>query len=228
MDEEKKKYLEELRKQIDPDVLAKMANYLGTGDVASTDSAVGASMPISTGDSTADLIRDRRASEFQEKVARRKRESQPDVVPQENTNKFADWTVLVFSSTDIWSRIVESQFKMLGFNNSDIFSDFDDLIRHIIDLLKNESTKQIVVAVAMKEIRTFLISWDKIRKNLKEKEKHHFIDDVIYFLVAESPKQVQEQLFNIIGEDRIICLTDDLPLNKEKVEKVVSLINQSK
>ena len=40
MDEEKKKYLEELRKQIDPDVLSKMANYLGAGNAGIAEGAV--------------------------------------------------------------------------------------------------------------------------------------------------------------------------------------------
>ncbi|RKY82103.1 hypothetical protein DRQ07_02200, partial [candidate division KSB1 bacterium] len=60
MDEEKKKRLEELRKELDPEILSKMAKYLG-GDEAAAVARVGAagnntnSTPEITGSSTKNL-----------------------------------------------------------------------------------------------------------------------------------------------------------------------------
>jgi len=93
--------------------------------------------------------------------------------------------------------------------------------------LRDGTLKDIVVAVAMKEIRHFLLSWSKIRESLEDHTKKTILDNldkIIYFLVVESPRQVQDQLAKIIGEARILCLTDDLAVNKEKTEDVLASV----
>ena len=188
MDEAKKKYLEELKKQVDPQMLSKMADYLGAGNQGAAGGIdVG---PGPSSGSPADLIRERRAMQFQERVARRKRESQVEDVPQQIKEQLLaqKYTVLIFSSTEIWTRIVESQFKVLGFGGSMIFTEFDGLIRHIMEGLRDGTLKDFVVAVAMKEIRYFLLSWSKIREGLEDHTKKTVLDNldnIIYFLVVE-------------------------------------------
>jgi len=228
MDEAKKKYLEELKKQVDPQILSKMADYLGSGDQGAG-GGIDVGPPGPSSGSPADLIRERRAMQFQERVARRKRESQSDDTPQQSKEQLLaqKYNVLIFSSTEIWTRIIESQFKVLGFGGSMIFAEFDGLIRHIMEGLREGTLKDFVVAVAMKEIRHFLLSWGKIREGLEGHTKKTVLDNldnIIYFLVVESPRQVQDQLAKIIGEDRILCLTDDLAVNKEKTEDVLALV----
>ena len=229
MDEAKKKYLEELKKQIDPQILSKMADYLGSGNQSTTGS-VDVGLGPSNG-TPADIIRERRALEFQERVARRKRESQSEDVPQQSKEQLLaqKYNVLIFSGTEIWTRIIENQFKVLGFGGSMIFTEFDGLIRHIMEGLRDGTLKDFVVAVAMKEIRHFLLSWSRIREGLEGHTKKMVLDKldkIIYFLVVESPRQIQDQLAKIIGEDRILCLTDDLAVNKEKTEDVLALLEQ--
>ena len=219
MDEAKKKYLEELRKQVDPEVLAKMADYLGAGDV-STDISSEGSM-----DSAADAIRQRREQKFQEKVAQKKRESQMDGATQKAEDPFARRTLLILSGTEIWSRIVDSQFRLLGFTDSEIFNEFDELIRYVVESLKSGISNDFVVAVALKDIRHFLLSWGRIREGLIEQQKELFLDDIAYFLVVESPKQVQNQIVRIIGENHIICLRDELDLNRQKIERGIALVH---
>lgn len=230
MDEAKKKYLEELKSQLDPEILTKMANYLGAGDAAAASVAVSEAGPVApagpagpAGPSTpADKIRDRQASRFQERVAHRKRQNQIEEVGAVEKPEVENKTVLVFSATDIWSRIVESQFKLLGFNQASTFTDFESLIRHIVQGKSDENLGKFVIAVALKEIRTFLLSWDALLKNMKDTQNLTFLKDVTYILVVESRKQVPDQLISIIGHDRIVCLTDEQVENKEKVDRVMS------
>lgn len=219
MDEEKKKYLEELRKQVDPEVLAKMADYLGAGDGSTHTSPDGSS------DSAAEAIRQRREQKFQERVARKKRESQMHGVTRKVEDPLANRTLLILSGTEIWSRIVESQFRLLGFPNSEVFTEFNDLIRYVMEALKDGTSKDFIVAVALREIRQFLFSWGSIREGLIGQQKEPFVDDIAYFLVVESPKQVQAQLVRIIGENYIICLTDELDLNRQKIERGIALVH---
>ena len=217
MDEEKKQYLDNLKKQVDPEILAKMADYLGDGDDGSGPANV--SHVQTPSDSAADLIRKRRAQEFQDRVTRRKRESQGDLLSPNKKDPEEKRTVFILSATGIWSRIVESQFKSLGFADTFLFEDFDALIRHTLDTIQNPGAGKFVIAVALKEIRHFILSWESVRKGLEDQKKESFLDCVVYFLVVESIKQVQDQLVQFIGENRIISITDELSLNKEKVNR---------
>jgi|GEM_PF-5602160 len=44
--------------------------------------------------------------------------------------------ILIFSSTAIWSKIIDSQFRMLGFTDSFVVAEFELLIRQIIENLQ--------------------------------------------------------------------------------------------
>jgi len=217
MDEEKKKHLEDLRKQIDPEVLAKMADYLGNEDGNAT--ASNTDFPQSSSDSAADLLRDRRAQQFQERVAKRKRENTLAPNDQEIKAEEQKRTVFILSSTGIWSRIVENQFKSWGFSDTFLFESFDSLFRHILDTLQQDESGKFAVAVALNEIRNFILSWKNIRKGLADQQKSSLLDRVVVFLIVESIKQVQDPLVQIIGENRIISITDEFILNKEKINK---------
>ena len=145
-------------------------------------------------------------------------------IPQNEEDPVVERTLLILSGTEIWSRIVDSQFRLFGFNDSVIFTEFNELIRHIMEALKNGMSKDFVVAVALRDIRHFLLSWGSIREGLIGQNKEPFLDDIAYFLVVESPKQIQDQIVRIIGENHIICLTDEPDLNKQKIERGMALV----
>ena len=218
MDEAKKKYLEELRKQIDPEILAKMADHLG----ATTDSAPPARPPASS-TNAADLIRERRALQFQERIARKKREIMTEGeggATKEEAEPFKQ-TVLILSGTEIWTRIVDSQFKALGFTRSESFAEFVDLVRHLMGNIKDGGDASFVVAVAFQEIRNFIYSWESLRSKREEQQSVSVLDDVPFFLVVESPRQVQPNLEKVYGPDRFLCITDEPELNREKVGRAI-------
>ena len=68
MDEEKKKYLKELRSQLNPDILSKMANYLGADQGGGGAAATAVGSVSETGASSTDIMSRRRELKFQEKM----------------------------------------------------------------------------------------------------------------------------------------------------------------
>lgn len=226
MDEEKRKYLEELRKQIDPEILSKMANYLGNdgdGAVASVGMAgnpSSESAQSSFASSAADKLRERRAMQFQERVARRKRQDvveQPDVQGAPDEKK----EILVYANNDLWGRIIENQFKQVGFSASHVFTDFPSLIRRLLEWSKEKRDAKVAVAVAFQEIASFLHAWEHLRRESEQQPQFAFLHDICYFFVAEYKKQIQEALIERIGNDRIICITDEINTNREKIERTM-------
>jgi hypothetical protein len=121
--EEKKRQLEELRKELDPEMLSKMASYLG-GDGGNSGSS-----DVRSGGSAADFIRDKQAARFQERVARRKQEGLEILTAESQVKETKP--VAVFCRNVLWARIVETQLKNMGFFEAEIFSDFGDLIRFL-------------------------------------------------------------------------------------------------
>ena len=223
MDEEKRKYLEELKKQIDPEILSKMANYLGSsgdGDVVSTGggSGLGATTALSgSSGSAADMIRERRAMQFQERVARRKRENIVEQIvekePVEQKN------ILIFASNDLWSRIVENQFRNIGFTGSQTFTDFSSLIKYLLEWSNEENPNKLAVGVAFQDLGSFLHAWEHLRRESEQQPQFKFLHNICYFIVVEYLKQIQEALVDRLGHDRIICITDEVDDNREKVER---------
>ena len=229
MDEEKRKYLEELKKQIDPEILSKMANYLGSsgdGDTVSTGSGGGLGAATLSGGSgsAADMIRERRAMQFQERVARRKRETiveqAVDKEPVEQKN------ILIFASNDLWARIVQNQFRNIGFTGSQTFTDFSALIKHLLEWSKEENPTKIAVGVAFQDLGSFLHAWEHLRRESEQQPQFKFLHNVRYFIVVEYLKQIQDALVDRLGHDRIICITDEIDNNREKVERSMIAGNQ--
>ncbi len=228
MDEEKRKYLDELKKQIDPEVLSKMAKHLGGNEGAAlhAQNAHQSVEPsgIVTSDiseSSSDSMRDRKAREFMNRVARRKREEQmqdfmkkeEDVIPRK---------LLVLSKSAIWSRIVESQFKTMGFNEAESLKDFQSLIRRIFEIDDKKEKIILALAISLGGISSFLQSWNKLLEEMKNQNIKNELDHVEYFVVIESRKQVTDTVAGIFGNNKIIELTDDVENNKEKINLVLA------
>lgn len=217
MDIEKEKYLEELRKELDPEVLLKIMNHLGG------EKNGGGNVTQVSGSSAAELIKQRRALRFRERIARKKMENHHhDALQTKEKNSEFERRVLILSSTDIWSRIVDSQFKALGFTHSENFTEFSSLIRYIVEGHNNGTLGLFAVAVALQEIGSFLYGWESLRRGNGEQKRVTFLDEIPYFLVVESPRQVQNQLVTKFGAEHIICLTDDPEVNREKVENAMT------
>jgi|GEM_PF-1742628 len=227
MDEEKKKRLEELRKELDPEILSKMAKYLG-GDEAAAVASVGAagnntnSTPEITGSSTknlADISRERRAMKFQERMARRKREASESGVPAGKTGNTPEIgrPIYIFSTLDIWTKIIDSQFRLLGYSESFHFSSFSNLIKEILRKHKENSETIFDIAVAFQDIKLFIYSWQELRQNSLSEDAEKFLDSIHLFFVVETMRQVTDKFISVYGVDSIISITDDLNDNKVKI-----------
>ena len=158
-------------------------------------------------------------------MARRKRETTLTEPIVKKDTAFENNTVLILSGTEIWSRIIDTQFKSVGYPSSIIFKDFSALIRHIMEQLHVENPPVFSVAVGFKEIKSFLTSWELLRKEMIEKQMKSILDHIPFFMILESSRQVPEVFVKTIGEDRVIYLTDDTPLNREKVLRVKEMIS---
>lgn len=230
MDEEKRKYLEELRRQIDPEILRKMAEHLGSGgdeDAAAFSALHGDSGAVSsTGggasvfgpSSPADKIRERRASAFQRKVAERKREGQVTAVEKKDEPKR---TLLIYSHKEFWSRIAESQFKNLGFPETQSFYDFETLVRTLFECM-GQSDATVSIAVSVVRAVPFLKGWHRLKEQMAAQDRADILEPVQYLLVVESMKQVPEALLPLVGPERIIDLTGEVHENREKIRGLLN------
>jgi len=220
MDEEKRKYLEDLKKQIDPSILEKMAQHLGKdgddGAAAHSSGSVSAgSSTISRPSSPADKIRERKASAFQRKVAERKRQ---EMMPPEKKNE-ARRVLLIYSHNEFWSRIAESQFKSMGFQEAESHYAFDQLVRGVFNKI-GKGEKNIMVAVSLTRIATFMKGWRQLQEQMTAQGKPNILEQVKFMLVVESMKQVPEEVLPVIGLERVIDLTAENQVNREKIGKL--------
>ena len=229
MDEAKRKYLEDLRRQIDPEVLKKMAEHLGAGgdeDAAAFSALQGggaASAPSDSGGgmvsgpmSPADKIRERRAMAFQHRVAQRKSQDQGVVEKKEEPRR----SLLIYSHKEFWSRIAESQFRNLGFTEVQSFYDFESLVRGLFDGM-GQSDVPVHLAVSIVRAVPFLKAWHRLKEQMGAQDKSDILEPVEYMLVVESAKQVPEGLMPLVGNERIIDLTADANVNREKIRTLL-------
>ncbi|MCK5147493.1 hypothetical protein KAR48_12120 [bacterium] len=227
MDEAKRKYLDDLKKQIDPEMLKKMAEHMGKGgdESAAAYSALTTSDSGSSGSasnagfsgpqSNADKSRDRRASAFQQRIAERKRQElvrQPDASNKDDVRR----KVFIYSHNDIWSRIADSQFKNLGFHESVVFKDFEPMIRSLLEQV-GKSDITIMVSISLLKITKFLKAWFKLKEQMASSGKEEVLASVEYVLLVETMRQVPDEIIQIIGMDRIINITDEIQDNREKI-----------
>ncbi len=230
-EEEKRQYLEELRKQLDPNILSKMANYMGAGPAVDTgsmpsESSNSSSGSVSSGNrrsfsTPSDNIKDRRAMQFQERVAQRKREMELAEMGRKSEKPKIIRKAAILSSTEIWTRIVENQFKLLEFNDIHTFYDFHSLIKFLVECYNKGCIDHLVIGIAVKEMIGFLFSWKKLRNGDAAENKLKFLECIPYFFIIESQKQIQEHRMEALDPDQIISLTDDSDINKEKISRVM-------
>ena len=236
MDDDKKKRLEELRKELDPSILSKMANYLG-GEEASALSALdmkGAPPKGGAVDSgsyvsksAADKIRDRRARRFQEKIAQKKRAARMNIESSGAVqNEFSfDRPVYIFCTTDIWTKIIDSQFKVLGYKDAVPFSSFSGLMETILASHSKKPDRIFDIAVAFQDVKAFILGWHKIQKRQLSDEAQSFLESINLFFVVESMKQASEKFISVYGSDSVISITDDVAENRVKVITMVNRKN---
>jgi len=229
MDEEKRKKLEELRKELDPEILSKMAKYLG-GDEAAAAASIGTGAVKSSAGpadtlipkSAAEKSRERRAMRFQERMAKKRRENGTYIeVPQNrNSNIQFERPVYIFSSLDIWAKIIDSQFKLLGYQESLVFSSFSSLIKEILNSHKENKEKIFYVAVAFQDIKSFIMGWQNLKNMALSEEALKFLEGIHVFYVVESMKQIGDRFISMYGSDKIIAITDEPDENRAKVVSV--------
>ena len=213
--EEKNRKLEELRKELDPDVLSKMADYLGGGgnDGSSNQRMSG----------SVDTIRDKQAARFQERVAMRKLENQKSEAAESKLKDLK--TVMVFCRNEFWARIVGTQFKNLGFFEPVIFSEFGNLVRALGGSGGEDSMDPCAVVLPYQEFEYFLPLWETLRQRDAEKKLLPKIHAIPFLVVVESEKQISAELDNKIGAERIINLMDNVTLNLEKIARAALMQN---
>lgn len=222
MNEAKKKYLESLSKQIDPKVLEKMMQHFA-GDGSESPQPESSSIPASSASalSAVEQIKKMRNSRFQDMLARMRIENTvADTHKKEEP--IIDWCILILSNLNIWTRIVDNQFKNIGFTQSKYFSDFASLMKYITKSLNEGTLVEFAVAVPLQEISDFIKAWEYLKRGIKVEQKMQFLDDIPFFFIVESPRQINEKLVARYGIDRFICLSDDTNINSEKVENILT------
>ncbi len=221
--EEKKRYLEKLRKQLDPEILKKMAGHMGGASVSdegssSSVSSSGVSGKFST---PADRIKERKAMQFQERVSQRKRVMEMQNTEINKEEPKIEQKALIYSSTEIWTRIVENQLKSIGFTETKSFYEFQSLLRFLIECYNKKCLDKIIIAVALKETKGFVFSWTKLIQQQESEKKLEFLKMVPFIMIVESQKQIPDDYWQLLNHDHILSLTDDVDMNKEKMERLI-------
>lgn len=213
MDEEKRKYLEDLKKQIDPAILEKMSQHLGSDSGDGSPAYSGGSAMGAGAYSPADKIREHKASAFQRKVADRKRQ---EMIPAQKQKETSRGVLLIYSHNEFWSRIAETQFKNLGFSKTESLYSFEQIVRGVFEKI-GQGESQIMVAVSLTRIANFITGWRQLQKEMATQGKPDVLKTIAYLLVVESMKQVPEEIMPVIGPERVIDLTDENQINREKI-----------
>jgi len=216
MDEVKKKYLQDLHKQIDPAVLEKMVKHFGGGD----DGESAPTPAPSSAPTAVEMIRQRRLTNFHETLARRKMEDLAVSLKKDEKPK-VNRTIFILSDHKIWMKILQNKFTSFGFNRVKSFTNLASLIRFILNGMSSKGLGEFAVAVSYKEIAGFVQAWENIKKVAAEK-KIKSLDDVPFFLTVETPKQIDGHIVDKYGFDRFICLSDDVDMNREKIARVMT------
>jgi hypothetical protein len=206
MDDSKKEYLESLRKQIDPEVLSRMSN-------AMTRDAAVSSRP------SADTMREKRVLAVQERLASRRRGRE---MPVEKKKAESLGPLLIYGNNGVWNRIVASQFRMMGFLEPQIHGDFVVLIRSVLARKSSQPTKPVIVALGIHEVQAWFTNLVRIGREIGSGKQKAILDNLTAFLVVESRKQVTDLLGKMFGADRIISLTDDSSINREKIQQAMA------
>lgn len=213
MDESKKRELEELRKQIDPKILEKMAGYLGNDGGSG-----GMSAPANGGGGY-------KVDKFQERILQRKKQMQLAENEKAVQLPQPERIVYVYSTQDIWTRIIESQFKSFGFQTIEICQDFSSVIRGVYECSHSKKRVDFAIAVALNNVPQFVQSFETLRLQSETPKEKEFIDTIPFFFLVESYKQLQETLLQHYGYKHILQLTDNVQKNQNKVIALLDLQN---
>ena len=209
MDEAKRKYLEDLRRQIDPEVLRKMAEHLGAGgdeDAAAFSALQGggraASAPSDEGGGRRDIfgLFVARRIEFGKGAPWHFSAGWPSAKPRIKgfieKKEEPRRSLLIYSHKEFWSRIAESQFKNLGFTEVQSFYDFESLVRGLFDGM-GQSDVPVYLAVSIIRAVSFLKGWNRLKEQMDAQDKSDILEPVEYMLVVESAKQVPDGLITL-------------------------------
>lgn len=132
-------------------------------------------------------------------------------------------TILILSKTVIWPRIIKKQFFTFGFSNSERFTQFTSLIAYIKENLNDENIGDFALAIGVRDISWFLISWEDLRKSGIGQKMKSILDALVFFYVVDSEKNVNSEFKEQFGVDRMINLRDYPDVNREKVKRAMGL-----
>lgn len=216
MDEKKRHDLEELKKQINPEVLRKMAEYLGGEQARGSQTA-------SESPSAIESLMDKKTTSFQEKVRQRKMQADLEAATRKKeTPSKIKGCMVVYSTTGIWSRIMQNIFNGMGFRKIHCVDAFRDLIYYLLrDCFGKENACS--VAVNIRDISKFIIAWENLKRSEFDPSLYLFLDQIKYFCVIESSDQVMPALRELLGDNRILLVKDPVDVNRKKVMTVLGI-----
>ncbi len=221
MDDAKRKYLDELRKQIDPDVLAKMADYLG----ADGDAVEAATQEMPRFSTTAQSIREKHETLSRKRLNQNRPSSAKWLESQNQQNESEQKSLLIIlSSTGIWTRIIVSQFSQWGFSASKSFSEFASMMLYVLNGMNEGLVSDFSIAVGIRDVSQFLIGWENLKRGDVGERVKAFLDSIQVFFIVESTEHVNPLLIKYHGPEHIIYLRDDASINAEKVKSVMARI----
>jgi hypothetical protein len=127
-------------------------------------------------------------------------------------------TLLILSTTQIWSRIITNQFKKWGFQQSKVFSEFKDLMEYIINGLEGKTLKDFAVAIGTRDISRFIIAWENSKHAHSDEKAKITVKKLIFFFPVDSNENVNPLLEEYFGRERILNLKEDSKMNYAKIQ----------
>lgn len=210
MDEAKKKELEEIKKQIDPEVLKRVAESMGGPSTAQGGESGSAPPPIPSSGGA-------QLSDLKRRIQRREKEisTEQDTAPKKIQSGF-----VIYDPSHFRAKQIGGFFNRMGFSNIALTSDPSLFVRSVISYLNNQHVEKTGIAVFAEDYGAFYaLIMSEALKDLREKLPQ--LIELPVFLVVETTKAPPPP--SGISEEAMLSLNGNPEANARKVKKFMEM-----
>lgn len=144
-----------------------------------------------------------------------------EINPEINSLEQIADLICIFSKTPLWSNILQSQFKRLGFKTSVCFPDFTSMLTYIMHGIRDDSLGKYALAVGNPDIAEFLIPWENMKRQVMDDKIRVLLEGIPVFFMMEHWKDVDPLLAKAYGKRCILVYNDTIYTNQRKVIQVL-------
>lgn len=220
LDDKKRKELEALRKQINPEILKKVANSMGAAipGVSGPSPSAPASAPASSARSSAPASRVRdTSSDLSELKAKIRRQEKMEIDPESYEKKKVDTAIIVYDKTFLNIKKLNSYLNLMGFHATTQVTDPQVFLKTAITKL-NDPEIRYVAGVAFRDAYIDIFSYLHSAAVLSIREKFPILSMMpLYFFIPDEAQP--DRLPKGIPPQRFISMRLDPSFNFKKIRQ---------